>query len=161
MITLIAILEMSDGIGDKKGNLLYNIPRHNARFKNETKGKKVIMGRKTWETFPKKLLKNRDKYILTRNKDYKVDGANIIHSIDEILELAKDKDVVVIGGGDIFSQVIEYAHKLIITHVHEFKFNSRIFFPEFTHKEWKIQSMEKFEETKGYPSYTFTVYVRK
>lgn len=161
MITLIATLDMVDGIGDKNGKLLFNIPRHNARFKNETKGKKIVMGRKTWDSLPKKLLRNRDKYVLTRNKDFKANGTSVIHSIDEVLELANDNDVVVVGGGDIFNQIIPYADRLIVTHVHEFNFNARVFFPEFSPKDWKIQEKEKFEETDNLPSFTFATYDKK
>lgn len=161
MITLIATLDMADGIGDKNGKLLFNIPRHNARFKNETKGKKIVMGRKTWDSLPKKLLRNRDKYVLTRNKDFKANGTSVIHSIDEVLELANDNDVVVVGGGDIFNQIIPYADRLIVTHVHEFNFNARVFFPEFSPKDWKIQEKEKFEETDNLPSFTFATYDKK
>lgn len=161
MITLIVMIDMADGMGDKNGKLLFNIPRHNARFKNETKGKKIVMGRKTWDSLPKKILRNRDKYILTRNKDFKANGASVIHSIDEVLELANDSDVVVVGGGDIFNQIIPYADRLIVTHVHEFNFNARVFFPEFSPKDWKIQEKEKFEETDNLPSFTFATYNKK
>lgn len=161
MITLIATLEMSDGMGDKNGNLLFNIPRNNARFKRETKGKKLVIGRKTWETFPKKLLRGKEKYVLTKNKDFKANGAKTIHSIDEVLELAKDNDIVIIGGGETFEQLIPHADKLVITHVHEFDFRARVFFPDFTYKEWKLEEMERFEETDKLPSFTFATYTRK
>lgn len=161
MITLIATVEMSGGIGDKDGRLLFDIPKNNARFKKETKGKKLVMGRKTWEVFPKKLLKNREKYVLSRDKKFKANGTKTIHSINEILELAKNNDVAIIGGGETFNQLIHYADKLIITHVHEFNFKARVFFPEFTYKDWKLEKMEKFEETEKAPSFTFATYTKK
>lgn len=161
MITLIVMVDMSDGMGDKNGKLLFNIPRHNARFKNETKGKKIVMGRRTWDSLPKKLLRNRDKYVLTRNENFKANSVSVIHSIDEVLDLANDSDVVVVGGGDIFNQMIPYADKLIITHVHEFNFGARVFFPEFSPRDWKIQEKEKFEEADNLPSFTFATYDKK
>jgi len=161
MITMIAMVDMADGIGDENGNLLFNIPRDMAHFKKITKGKKVIMGRKTWDSLPKKPLKHRENYVLTNNKDFKANGATVIHSVDEVLELAKDEEVFVIGGGMIYSQLLPYADKLILTHVHSFNFSARVFFPHITHKEWKIEEMEKFEETEKHPSFTFATYTRK
>lgn len=158
---MIAMVDMADGIGDENGNLLFNIPRDMAHFKKTTKGKKVVMGRKTWDSLPKKPLKHRENYVLTNNKDFKANGATVIHSVDEVLELAKDEEVFVIGGGMIYSQLLPYADKLILTHVHSFNFRARVFFPNITHKEWKVEIVEKFEETEKHPSFTFATYTRK
>lgn len=162
MITLIAMVDMAGAIGDDKGNLLFNIPRDMAHFKRTTSGHKVIMGRKTWGSLPKKPLKNRENYIITRNKDFKANGATVIHSVKDVLELAEDDEVFVIGGGEIYKELLPYADKLILTHVHTFNFEGRVFFPDYSVKDWKvdIDSMEKFEETDKHPSFTFTTYNR-
>ena len=163
MITLIAMVDMADGIGDDKGNLLFNIPRDMAHFKRTTSGHKVVMGRKTWDSLPKKPLKNRENYVLTRNKNFKANGATVLHSIKDVLELAENEEVFIIGGGDIYKELMPYADKLILTHVHSFNFNARVFFPDFSAKDWKIdtESMEKHEETDRHPSFTFAVYHRR
>lgn len=161
MITMIAMVDMNDGIGDKSGNLLYNIPRDMAHFKQTTKGKKIVMGRRTWDSLPKKPLRHRENYVLTKNKDFKANGAKVIHSIEEVLELSKNDDVFVIGGGEIYSQLLPYADRLILTHVHAINYSARAFFPSFSYEQWKIEKMEKFEETEKHPSFTFTTYNRK
>lgn len=162
-ITLIAMVDMADGIGDDKGNLLFNIPRDSAHFKRVTSGKKVVMGRKTWDYLPKKPLRNRENYVVTRNKDFKANGATVLHSVKDVLEIAENDEVFVIGGGDIYKELIPYADKLIITHVHAFNFNAKIFFPDFSAKDWKIdiETMEKHEEENGRPSFTFATYERR
>lgn len=160
-IALIAMVDMADGIGDADGNLLFNIPRDMAHFKNTTNGKKVVMGRKTWDSLPKKPLKNRENFVLTTNKDLKAQGATVINSVEEVLELAKDDEVFVIGGGEVYSQLLPYADKLIMTHVHSFNFEARVFFPYFNSKEWKVNIDKKHEETEMHPSFTFATYTRR
>lgn len=162
MITLVALTEMNLGIGDGDGNLLYNIPKDMAHFKRVTKGKKVVMGRKTWDSLPKKPLKNRENYVLTNNPNFKANGAEVINSIHDVLFLAENEEVVIIGGGEVYKQFMPYADKMIITHVHEVNMSARVFFPDFSHDEWKIDadSLEKNEETEKHSSFTFATYTR-
>jgi len=162
MISLIAMVDMGDGIGDDKGNLLFNIPKDMAHFKKVTKGKKVVMGRKTWDSLPKKPLKNRENYVLTNQKDFKDNGAKVIHSIDDVLELSKDEDLFVIGGGEIYKSLMPYADRLIITHVHSVNINARTFFPSISPRDWKIDSenMVRHEEDDNRPSFTIATYNR-
>src|SRR5690606_21963702 len=108
-----------------------------------------------------KPLKDRENYILTRNESFKAGGAKVIHSVEDILELSKYNELFVIGGGEVYKQLIPHADKMIITHVHEVNFSARIFFPDFTHEEWKVDSLEKIEETEKFPSFTFATYIRK
>ncbi len=161
MIIMISMNDMQDGIGDGNGNLLFHLPRDMVHFKNVTKGNKVVMGRKTWDSLPKKPLKNRENYIMTRNKNFKTNKAKVINSIQEVLDMSKDNDVYIMGGGEIYNQFLPYADKMIITHVHEFNLRARIFFPDFSHKEWRIEEMTNVPETDKYPGFTFTTYIRK
>ncbi|AYP68288.1 dihydrofolate reductase [Bacillus phage vB_BcoS-136] len=162
MITLIACVEMNDGIGDAEGNLLFNYPKDMQHFKSITTGKVVVMGRKTWESLPKKPLPKRKNYVLTTDTSYDAIGAKVVHDIDEILELAKSHDVYIIGGGEVYYQFMEHADKLILTHVHHIDFNARVFFPKVEVREWKLVKATKHEaDDKHEHPFTFAFYERK
>src|SRR6476646_3183965 len=102
MITLIAAVAENNALG-KDNQLLWHLPDDFKRFKNITSGHYIIMGRKTFESFPKPL-PNRTHVVITRQKDYQAEGCIVVDSIEKALEISpKDQDVFVIGGGEIFS----------------------------------------------------------
>lgn len=162
MITLIANIDMNNGIGDGDGNLLFKMPRDMQHFKSATSGKIVVMGRKTWDSLPRKPLEKRKNYVLTMDEDFKPFGAKVIHSIDEVLKLGKTHDVFVIGGGELYFQLIDDADRLMITHVHTISPDAKVHFPDFGAKDWKIVGKPlKNEADKNHPfSYTFATYMR-
>ena len=161
-ITLIACLDMNNGIGDGEGNLLFNLPRDMQHFKTVTSGKIVVMGRKTWDSLPKKPLEKRKNYVLTMDESFSPVGAKVLHNIDEVLELGKKHDVYVIGGGEIYYQLIDDADRLMITHVHTINHNAKVHFPDFGVRDWKITSMTKNDaDEKHQYSFTFATYERK
>lgn len=162
-ITLIACLDMASGLSDANGNLLFNIPKDMKHFKAVTNNKTVVMGRKTWDSLPKKPLANRKNYVLSSDKTFNPEGAIVIDSIDKVLELSKGREIYVIGGGNVYNQTLPHADKLIITFVHEFNFDARVFFPDFSPKDWKSESIQKHEEDKknGQPSFTFATYSKR
>lgn len=161
-IILVSAIDMNFGIGDAEGNLLFNLPKDMEHFKSITTGKTIVMGRKTWDSLPKKPLPKRKNYILTRDKDFKVEErATVVHSIEEVLEMSKSRDVYIIGGGEIYNQFLPYADKMILTHVHVVNFSGRVFFPDFDVKEWKIDSIQKHEEDDEHEhSFSFVSYSR-
>lgn len=163
MITMIACTDINDGIGDAEGNLLFKIPLDMAHFKSITSGKIVVMGRKTWESLPKKPLPKRKNYVLTTDKSFTVLGATkVVHSIEEVVELGKHHDIYIIGGGEVYSQMLPYADRLIMTHVHTINHNAEVFFPKIDVKEWKLVNALKNEASKKFPhSFTFATYERK
>ena len=84
-IILISAIAMDFGIGDENGNLLFDLPKDLEHFKSITTGKTVVMGRKTWDSLPIKPLPKRKNYILTRDKDFKVEKkASVLHSIEDV-----------------------------------------------------------------------------
>lgn len=161
-ITLVACIDMNFGIGDSEGNLLFDLPKDIQHFKSITTGKTVVMGRKTWDSLPKKPLPKRKNYILTKDENFQPEGnAKVLHSIEEVLEISKSKEVFIIGGGEIYKQFMPYADRLIITHVHVVNFSGRVFFPDIDYKEWNVDSMVKNEEDENHEhSFTFANYSR-
>ena len=145
-MNLIAAVDKNWAIG-KNNELLVSIPNDMKMFRQMTTGKVVVMGRKTLESFPNGLpLKNRVNIVLTKNQNYQVKGAIIVHSVEEVLEELKkydSEDVYVIGGEQIYRQMLPYcdtAHMTKIDHAYE----ADAYFPNLDEKEeWTITVLGK------------------
>lgn len=163
MITMIVATDINYGIGNKKGELLFNLPNDMAHFKSVTSGKHVVMGRKTWDSLPLKPLPKRKNYVLTHDENFEVKGkTQVLHSIDEVLELAKKREIFIIGGGEIYKQFMPYADRLIMTHVHTIDLEARVFFPDFNIHEWTMSRAKKNEiDDKHKYSFTITTYDKR
>jgi dihydrofolate reductase len=160
-ITLVACADMNLGIGNENNELLFKLPKDMKHFKSVTSGKVVVMGRKTWDSLPKKPLPKRKNYVLTNNKDFSHVGAKVIHSVEDVLKLSKTHEVFVIGGGEIYAQLMPHADKMILTHVHVVDGSATTFFPDFNHEQWDLVSMTKHEEDESHGhSFTFANYTR-
>ena len=161
-MNLIAAVDKNWAIG-KNNELLVSIPNDMKMFRQMTTGKVVVMGRKTLESFPNGLpLKNRVNIVLTKNQNYQVKGAIIVHSVEEVLEELKkydSEDVYVIGGEQIYRQMLPYcdtAHMTKIDHAYE----ADAYFPNLDEKEeWKITAIGD-EQTYFDLEYVFTIYER-
>jgi len=162
-MNLIVAVDKNWGIG-YKNKLLVSIPEDMKFFRSETSGKVVVMGRKTLESFPGGLpLKNRTNIVLTKNPNYKVKGAIICHSVEEVLkELEKypSEDVYVIGGDSIYRTFLPYcdvAHVTRIDHAYE----ADAFFPNIeAMPEWVLTG-ESEEKTYFDLEFTFCRYERR
>lgn len=152
-VTLIAAAAENNELGKDK-DLVWHLPDDFKRFKQLTTGHHIIMGRKTFESFPKPL-PNRTHLIITRQKDYQPDGAIVVHSLEKALEIAKaDEQPFVIGGGEIYKLSMEKADKIELTRVHG-TFEADTFFPEIDPEKWKLVSSE-FHEKDERHAYAFT-----
>ena len=105
------------------GALLEPIPADLKQFKNKTRNKVVVLGRKTLQTFPGgRPLKGRTNIILTRQEDFSAEGALICHSYEELFLLFstyEQEDIFIIGGGEIYRELIPYCHVGYITRIHK------------------------------------------
>ena len=123
-----------------------------------------MLGRKTLESFPGgQPLKKRTNIVLTRDKNYKVKDAIVVHSIEEVLEELKkydSEDVYVIGGDSIYSQMLPYCDTAHVTKI-DFAYEADSWFPNLDEDpEWKIAE-ESEEQTYFDLEYTFVKYVGK
>jgi dihydrofolate reductase len=163
-LIIIAMMDMNNGLGDAEGKLLFNLPKDMARFKSLTTGKHVVMGRKTWDSLPVKPLPRRKNYVLTRDESFDIKGkTKVFNSTDEVINMAKSKDVYIIGGAEIYKEFLPHADKMILTYVHEINMDARTFFPDFSLREWEPDksSMRKQEaDEKHKQSFTFITYNR-
>lgn len=139
MITLIAAVSENNALG-KDNQLLWHLPDDFKRFKNVTSDHYIIMGRKTFESFPK-LLPNRTHVIITRQKDYSPENCIVVDSLPKAIAVCpKNEEIFIIGGGEIYKQSIEIADKLDITRVHH-AFEADTFFPEIELTDWHLTSV--------------------
>lgn len=158
MISLIAAIGKNNELG--KGNtLLFNLPADMKHFRETTSGHTVIMGRKTFESIGKPL-PNRRNIIITRDTNYKKEGVEVMHSLEEAINMSKnDGEVFIIGGAEIYKQSIEIADKLYITHVDGGDKDADAFFPEIIPILWNEISHEEHKKDDKNPlNYTFSVY---
>ena len=158
---LIVAVSENWGIG-KDNDLLFSIPKDMKFFRETTMGKTVILGRKNLESFPgAKPLPKRPNIILTRDKNFKVEGATIVNSIDELLAMDFDKDeAYVIGGEEIYRQLLPYCDKCFITKVKENADADKFMVNLDEDGEWKLTSESEEIEDNGH-IITFCTYERK
>ena len=131
-ISIIAAIGSQRELG-KDNKLLWNIPEDIEHFKTITMGHPVIMGRKTYQSIGHPL-PDRLNIILTKDKDFKVEGVLVAHTLEEAISIGESRDSVeifIIGGGDIYHQAIKLADKLYLTVV-EGKFDADTFFPSYS-----------------------------
>lgn len=158
-VTLIAAAGENNELGKDK-DLVWHLPDDFKRFKKLTTGHYIIMGRKTFETFPN-LLPNRTHVIITRKEDYNPPGTIVVHSLKEALEAAKeDPQPFVIGGGEIYKLSMDKADMIELTRVHG-TFEADTYFPEIDEQKWNLIASEEHpaDERHDY-SFTYLTYER-
>lgn len=159
MISLISALGNKRAIG-KNNALLWDIPEDMKRFRELTKGKPIIMGKKTFESIGKPL-PNRKNIILAFKKDFDAPGCYIATTPDEALRLAEgSEEVMVIGGAMVYTLFLPMAKKMYLTLVHE-NFDADAFFPEYDEKDWNIVKKQEGCDQKSGLKFTFIDYEKK
>ncbi len=137
-IALIAAAAENNALGIDN-DLLWHLPDDFKRFKSLTSGHKIIMGRKTFETFPKPL-PNRTHIIITRDVNYvpRFPNCLVVHSMEEAIKKTVSDDLsFIIGGGEIYKLGMPYANKIELTRIHS-NFEADTFFPEIDKSQWKL-----------------------
>ncbi|MCR5301998.1 MAG: dihydrofolate reductase [Lachnospiraceae bacterium] len=144
-----------------KGRLLVSIPNDQKMFRNETTGKVIVLGRRTLETFPNGLpLKNRTNIILSRDRDYKVNDASVVHNDEELFALLKNydpDDIYIIGGESVYQRYVKYCDTAIITKINQ-TYDSDAYFPNLDEDENWTMTAESEEMTYFSVEYTFREY---
>ena len=151
------------GIGNYD-KLLVQIPKNQKLFMEETAGKVVVVGRKALQNFPQGMpLQGRTTIVLSENKSFKVKGAAVVHSLEELLkELKKypDEDIYIAGGESVFSQLLPYCNVVHVTKIDN-AYAANKHFPNLDKMpEWTITA-ESDEQTYFDIAYEFLRYERK
>ncbi len=160
MITIIAAAAENNALG-KDNDLVWHLPDDFKRFKRLTSGHHIIMGRKTFESFPK-LLPDRTHVIITRKDDYQPEGTIVVNSLEEALKVSKlDEQPFIIGGGEIYKMGMDKADRIELTRVHG-EFEADTFFPEIDENEWSLVNEQFHEKDEKHDhSFTYLTYERK
>jgi dihydrofolate reductase len=160
MIVMIAAVAENDALG-KNNELVWHLPNDFKRFKALTSGHHIIMGRKTFESFPKPL-PNRTHIVITRQKEYHPEGCIIVESMEKAVAVCPENEIsYIIGGGEIYKLGLPFADKIEITRVHGI-FEADAFFPEINLEEWEIiESVFNAKDEKHLHDYTYETFVRK
>ncbi|GHS99784.1 dihydrofolate reductase [Bacteroidia bacterium] len=160
-ISIIVAIGKNNEIG--KGNdLLCHLPADLKHFKEITSGHTVIMGRKTFDSLPKGPLPNRKNIVISRNKDLKIEGAIVYSSLDyALIKLMDEDEVFIIGGAQMYAQILPDADKLYLTKIHAEFPEADVFFPSINYHEWREVSRETHLADEKHPySFTFVEYER-
>ncbi len=163
IISLIVAASANNVIGNNN-RLPWHLPADMKFFKNTTWGMPVIMGRKTFEAMQNKALPGRKNIIITRQENLKLKDATVVNDFSNALFVAREtdcKEVFVIGGGEIFKDVIDKANRIYMTRVHTI-LEGDAFFPEIDGKKWKqVSKKDCYAEEKHQYDFSIEVWERK
>lgn len=155
----IVVARAENGVIGRDGKLPWHLPADLKRFKALTMGSAMVMGRKTFESLPG-LLPGRRHIVLTRDRNWKAAGAEVVHDIDAALGLAGDEPISVVGGADIFALFLPLADRIELTEiVGSVEGDTRIDDPR-TGGHWREISREEHEAADGRPAFRFVTLER-
>lgn len=155
-ITLVVAASDNNVIG-KDNQLLWHLPKDMRFFKNTTWGLPILMGRKTFESLGNKVLPGRLNLILSNQKNIKTNGATLVHSLQDAVNLAAQQDykqLMVIGGGQIYELALPLAHTIMLTRVHT-TIEGDAFFPALN-EDW-VKKESTFYNSDEKHSYSFDI----
>lgn len=147
-MTLILAADCDWAIG-KDGNLLAHIPEDMKFLRETTTGSTVVMGRKTWDSFPKKPLPDRKNCVISRMVK-QLDGAEVFGSVEDFLKYAEkaEEKIYVIGGAEIYKQLLPYCDEALITRIYEC-FHGDVFFEDIEHdRDWELKEVSPAIESE-------------
>ena len=159
-ITIIVAAAENNAIG-KDNDLIWSLPNDLKRFKKLTSGHSIIMGRKTFDSFPG-LLPNRKHIVISRNKNISFsDEVTVVNNFeDAIRETGDDENPFIIGGGQIYKLAMDLVDKIELTRVHE-EFKADTFFPKIDEDKWELIREEFNEKDERHQfSFTYKTYIK-
>lgn len=160
-LNLIVAVGKNGEIG-KDGDLIWHIREDLKRFKSLTMGHPVIMGRKTWESLPKRPLPGRRNLVLTRNSEFKEEGAVTVTSVEEALKSTTGSSPFVIGGAEVYKQFLPYATKIYLTEVMESDPEADSFLNLDQQKsDWKKEEESEIFKSDNGVQYRFSVFTNE
>ena len=161
MISLIAAVARNGAIG-KDNQLLWHLPEDMRYFREKTRGKPVIMGRRTWESLPDAFrpLPGRHNVVISRNATFQAPGATLVGSLNEAIQLTEDTadEVFIIGGAELYRQALPAVQRLYLTEIAS-DFDGDVFFPPIQASDWTEISRSAAQSASGL-EFSFVVYQR-
>jgi dihydrofolate reductase len=161
MISIIVAVAENLAIG-KNNDLLWHIPEDLKRFKRITTGHTVIMGKRTFESLPRRPLPNRRNLVITDIQGEKIEGCIMAYSISEAIgKCDQGEENFIIGGASVYRQFLPYTDRLYFTKIFK-NFEGDVFFPAIDWSQWKLVSRDDFppDDVNDF-AYSYQVYDRK
>ena len=161
---MIVAVSKNNVIG-KNNSLAWHLPDDMNYFSNMTQGHSVIMGRKNWESIPKKFrpLPNRKNIVITRNTDFNEDKCKVVNSLEDAIKASRDNDdeeIFIIGGGEIYKLGFDFIDKLYITEI-KANVEGDTFFPLWDSKKWKeVSRINHPSDDKHIYEFDYVIYKR-
>ena len=148
-ITLVAAMASNRAIG-LDGRMPWHLPRELKHFKQTTMGKPIAMGRKTWESIGR-ALPGRQNIVVTRNRDFAAPGCDVAGSLEESIEIANGAEVMIIGGGTIYSHFLPHCDRLYLTEI-DLSVEGDTRFPDYTQAgQWSESESAQFDPDERNP----------
>ena len=149
-VSMIAAVGKNLELG-KNNDLIWHFKEDMKFFKDTTMGHTVVMGRKTFESLPK-ALPGRKNIVISSNAEYQAQGATVVTSVEEALQIADNEEVFVIGGGKIYAEFLPYADKLYLTEIDAECTDADTYFPQFNKSEY-IKEIINYYDIDGVEFY--------
>lgn len=149
-VSMIAAVGKNLELG-KNNNLIWHFKEDMKFFKDTTMGHTVVMGRKTFESLPK-ALPGRKNIVISSNAEYQAQGATVVTSVEEALQIADNEEIFVIGGGKIYAEFLPYADKLYLTEIDAECADADTYFPQFNKSEY-IKEIINYYDIDGVEFY--------
>ena len=161
IVSLLVAMSENRVIG-RDNTLPWRLPADLKHFKALTTGRTIIMGRRTWESLPRRPLPRRRNVVITRNLDFEAPGAVAVHSLKAALrEGAGDEEIFVIGGEQVFREALPFADRLYLTLVHA-SVEGDTYFPPFDESAWRLVEENSHTPDEANPhAYSFQILERR
>ena len=140
-IQAIVAIDENGAIG-RQGGLLCHMPADMRHFKEVTMGHSIVMGRKTFESFPRRPLPGRQNIVITRNAGWQYPGVTVANSLEDAVAAAQTDVVFIIGGAQVYEQALPLVDVLHLTRIHARLASADVFFPALNMDEWQEVSRE-------------------
>ncbi len=158
----LVVARATDGTIGQRGKIPWRIPADMRFFKAVTIGKPCIMGRKTWESLPKRPLPGRTNIVVTRDRTFAADRATVVHSFQDAIALANAEspsEIAVIGGADIYCAALPHASRVYVTEVRG-TFGGDVRLAPFEPNVWKETARENHYGEADIPAFSFVTLER-
>ena len=149
MKTIKAIVAVDEnGAIGRQGDLLCHLPADMRHFKEMTMGHSIVMGRKTFESFPRRPLPGRQNLVITRSAGWQYPGVTVAHSLEQAIAMAETDTVFIIGGAQIYEQALPVVDVLHLTLIHARWASADVYFPALDPNQW--QEVEREHHTSDH-----------
>ncbi len=149
MKTIKAIVAVDEnGAIGRQGDLLCHLPADMRHFKETTMGHSIVMGRKTFESFPRRPLPGRQNLVITRSAGWQYPGVTVAHSLEQAIAMAETDTVFIIGGAQIYEQALPVVDVLHLTLIHARWASADVYFPALDPNQW--QEVERQHHTSDH-----------